>query len=79
MMCGSHHAGGAARSSPWGPDAYGGAPWPTSATPAGFGRPDLRLPNRYLEYYFMADSELGELRRPNGVVHGQLRSARRAD
>ncbi|HKW01005.1 MAG TPA: hypothetical protein VJN96_14360 [Vicinamibacterales bacterium] len=76
MMCGSHLQSGSARS-PWGPDAYGGAPWPTSATPAGYNRPDIRMPNRYLEYYFMGSTSTGNYVDSNGAVHGQLRAARR--
>ncbi|HKW01011.1 MAG TPA: hypothetical protein VJN96_14390 [Vicinamibacterales bacterium] len=77
MMCGSHIQSGAARS-PWGPDAYGGAPWPTASTPAGFNRPDIHMPNRYLEYYYMGSSNTGNYVDSNGVVHGHLRSARRS-
>ena len=76
MMCGSHLQSGNA-SSPWGPDAYGGAQWPTAATPGGFGRPDIRMPNRYLEYYLMTNTNSANYVDQNGVVHGQLRSARR--
>ena len=71
MMCGSTIMSGNINS-PWGPDAYGGRPWPTASTPGGNGAPDLNLPNRFLEYYFM-----GSNLDANGVVHGPLRSFRR--
>jgi hypothetical protein len=71
MMCGSTLMSGNVNS-PWGPDAYGGRPWPTATTPGGNGAPDLNLPNRFLEYYFMG----GNLD-ANGAVHGPLRSFRR--
>ena len=41
---------------PWGPQLFGGANWPTPSTPSGFGSPDLKLANRYLNYYFMGGS-----------------------
>lgn len=47
MMCGSGISSGNS-ASPWGPDAYGGRPWPTASTPAGRTSPDLTLPKRYL-------------------------------
>jgi hypothetical protein len=75
MMCGSHIQSGAA-GSPWGPDAYGGASWPTRSTPGGFNSQDYRLPSRYLEYYYPGGSS-GNYIDQNGLVHGQLRSARR--
>jgi len=76
MMCGSMLISGIS-ASPWGPDAYGGAPWPTAATPAGFGKPDIKLPNRYLEYYFMAGGGSDSVDQKDGRLHGRLRSARR--
>jgi hypothetical protein len=76
MTCGSSLISGIGNS-PWGPDAYGGAQWPTAATPAGFGRPDLALPNRYLEYYFMANTLGTDYVDANGMLHGRLRAARR--
>jgi hypothetical protein len=76
MGCGAPLMSGNA-GSPWGPDAFGGHPWPTAATPAGFGTPDLNLPNRYLEYYFMGGTTSANYVDRNGVVHGQLRSFRR--
>ena len=78
MMCGSGPQSGNA-GSPWGPDAYSGSPWPTTTTPAGYGSPDLSLPNRFLEYYFMGNANSSNYIDPNGVVHGHLRSFRRTN
>ena len=39
--------------------------------------PISELPNRYLEYYFMANTDSANYVDQNGVVHGHLRSARR--
>jgi hypothetical protein len=76
MMCGSTISAGNA-GSPWGPDAYGGMQWPTQSTPGGRTAPDLSLPSRYLEYYFMGNVNSGNFVDTNGVVHGNLRSFRR--
>src|SRR5262249_23578323 len=38
---------------PWGPQLFAGADWPTQATSAGLGSPDIVVPNRYVNYYFM--------------------------
>ena len=35
----------------------------SAATPAGFGTPDLNLPNRYLEHYFIGNSKILQLHR----------------
>ena len=64
---------------PVGPDAYGGHAWPTAATAAGFGTPDLNLPSRYLEHYFMGNSLSSNYIDQNSVVHGHLRSFRRTN
>ena len=76
MMCGSSMMSGNV-ASPWGPDAYGGAPWPVQSTPAGFNAPDVIVPDRYLEYYFMGNSLSNNYVDTGGVVHGDLRSFRR--
>jgi len=77
MMCGSGPQSGNS-GSPFGPDAYGGAAWPTSATPAGPRAADISLPQRYLEYYFMGGGS-GNYIDQNGAVHGKLRSFRRTN
>ena len=78
LMCGSTPQSGDS-GSPFGPDAYGGAPWPTKTTPAGFRAPDLVLSTRSLEYYFMgapnAPNHFDEL----GALHGAFRSFRRTN
>jgi hypothetical protein len=76
MMCGSTIQSGNSRA-PWGPDAYGGQAWPSPTTPGGYGSPDLNLSNRYLEYYYMANTNSANYVDQNGAVHGQLRSFRR--
>jgi hypothetical protein len=58
---------------PWGPDLYGELDWPTSATPAGVRAPDLVLPRRYLEYYFMGSSIVPA----TGSANGPIKSFRR--
>jgi hypothetical protein len=78
MMCGSTLMSGNS-GSPWGPDAFGGRPWPTAATPGGPGTPDLQLPSRYLEHYFMGNTDSGNYVDQNGVVHGHLRAMRRTN
>jgi hypothetical protein len=78
MMCGSSIMSGNS-GSPWGPDLYGGAPWPTSSTPSAATAPDLNLAKRYLEYYFMGNAASPNFVDANGAVHGRLRSFRRVD
>jgi hypothetical protein len=40
--------------SSWGPELQGGLPFPTPATPGGFGNPDLVVPQKYVQYGFPA-------------------------
>ena len=42
--------------SSWGPELSAGCPFPTSATPGGFGRPDLNFPQTYVRYAFPGGS-----------------------
>lgn len=76
MLCGSGQTSGV-HTTPWGPDLYGGRPWPTAATPSGFGSPDLNLPDRLLEYYFMGNQQSANYVDNQGKVHGNLRAFRR--
>lgn len=76
MMCGSSITSGNINS-PWGPDAYGGALWPVQSTPAGFNSPDVIVPDRYLEYYFMGNTLSNNYIDASGAVQGDLRSFRR--
>ncbi len=78
MMCGSTLMSGNSLS-PWGPDAYGGHAWPTATTPGGYGTPDVSLPNRYLEHYFMGSTNSSNYVDSNGIVHGHLRAFRRTN
>ena len=78
MMCGSGPMSGNS-GSPWGPDAFGGQPWPTNTTPAGYGRLDLNLQSRYLEYYFMGNTNSPNYIDQAGKVHGQQRAFRRTN
>jgi len=65
--------------SSWGPELAAGCPFPTSATPAGFGRPDLIFPQTYVRYAFPGGSitsngsvapgrTIPSLRRPGNYV-----------
>jgi hypothetical protein len=58
---------------PWGPQLFSGADWPTSATPAGYGKPDIVVPHKYLTYYFMG----GQISQTDGTFNGKLRAFRR--
>jgi len=60
---------------PWGPQLYAGAQWPTEGTPSGFGAPDLSVPHRYVEHYFMGGGGANGFN-PDGSVHGVIRSFR---
>jgi hypothetical protein len=78
MLCGSSPQAGNS-GAPWGPDAYGGTPWPTAATPSGPGAPNVTLPSRFLEYYFMGDPSAPNHVNADGSVTGVLRSFRRTN
>ena len=69
MLCGTIMQSGNSKS-PWGPDLWGGN-FPTAATPAGFGAPDLPV-QKYLTYYPM----IGSIK-SDGSFSGALRSCRR--
>lgn len=61
-------------SSSWGPAMYGGLTWPTASTPSGISEPDLVVPDRYTNYYFMG----GKLQEPGTLISPHvLRSFRR--
>jgi len=76
MLCGSTTQSGNS-GSPFGPDAYGGRAWPTKTSPGGFSAPDIPLPDRFLEYYFMGDPTAPNHIGQDGRVQGHLRSFRR--
>jgi len=59
---------------PWGPQLFSGADWPTSASRAGAGAPDVIVPDRYLNYYYMG----GQISADTGTFQGRLRSFRRS-
>lgn len=71
MMCNGTLISGNSGCS-WGPNVWEGADWPTSSTPSGYGAPDIVMPNRYLESYYM-----GGLINSSGVPSGPVKSARR--
>jgi len=52
MGAGSSLMSGNAMSS-WGPELVAGAPFPTESTPAGFGKPNIVFPSRYVQYQLM--------------------------
>jgi hypothetical protein len=39
--------------SSWGPELIGGLPFPTDATPSGYGKPNLAFPRTYVQYQQM--------------------------
>lgn len=57
---------------PWGANLFGGAIWPSQATPVGPGT-DLVLPDKYLWHYYMG----GDIDRVSGIAQGPIRSQRR--
>lgn len=69
LLCGGVIASGNA-SSPWGPNFWAGQ-WPTAATPAGYGNPDLPV-QKYLTY----PSMIGRVNH-DGSWSGALTSSRR--
>ena len=74
IICGATLQSGNA-ASPWGPDCYGEAPWPTPETPANYDAPDLLLPKRYLEHYYIGT----EVNADGTMIPGKpIRAARRA-
>lgn len=72
---GGHGVYNATRTAPWGPQFYAGGAWPTAYTPSGLGAPDLLLPDRYLEHYFMAGAGPNVFN-DDGSVQGEIRSFR---
>ena len=78
FLCGSSIQSGASES-PWGPDMYGMAAWPTPTTPPGPSiANDLILTTRSLEHYYMGDNNAANyITHPGGAVVGHLRSFRR--
>jgi len=60
---------------PWGPQMYAGGTWPTAATPSGMNAPDIVLPDRYLEHYYMGGGGINGFN-PDGSVKGSIRSFR---
>jgi hypothetical protein len=81
MMCISGLAVSGATQVPWGPTLYSRSSWPTGSTAAGWQAPDLSLPKRMLNYYFMG-AQQASVGRPwvhdrSGELHGDLRSFRR--
>lgn len=59
-------------SATWGPCCFHGADFPTPSTPAGYGNPDLVMPDDYLNHYYPSNIE-----DVTGTVTGALRTFRR--
>lgn len=70
MLCGATLASGNNKS-PWGPDMWVGS-FPTAATPAGYGNPDIAI-SKYLTYYTM----FGRINTTTGTWTGNVTSCRR--
>jgi hypothetical protein len=64
----------------WGPSLFGTVPWPQMTTPSGnTGGPhnttnDIALPDRYLNYHYMADTARSYYFNADGSIHGSIRS-----
>ncbi len=60
---------------PWGPTMYAGVAFPGTSTPCCLGQPDITVPDRYLNYYYMGPGgPTSNYFNPDGSVHGVLRS-----
>ena len=60
---------------PWGPQFYAGGHWPTAQTPGGPSAPDIVLPDRYLEHYYMGGGGESTFN-ADGSARGAIRSFR---